>query len=101
MISNDTECGQEVLTARLSLTSCSSLQFTCSDGLCVDLARRCDGHTDCKDTSDELDCRVLNLHSSYNKFLSPPPSNDIILFFLFHYDHIQRESRRESSSLSP
>ena len=74
MISNDTECGQEVLTARLSLTSCSSLQFTCSDGLCVDLARRCDGHTDCKDTSDELDCRVLNLHSSYNKFLSPPPN---------------------------
>ena len=75
LISNDTECSQDVYTASLSLTSCSPGQFTCSDGLCVELTARCDGKTDCGDTSDELHCRVVALHSSYNKFLSPPPHN--------------------------
>ena len=33
---------------------------------------RCDGKTDCKDFTDEMDCRVIEVDSSYNKFLSPP-----------------------------
>ena len=33
---------------------------------------RCDGKVDCKDSSDELKCRVVDFDSSYNKFLSPP-----------------------------
>ena len=33
---------------------------------------RCDGKTDCKDFTDEMDCRVIEFDSSYNKFLSPP-----------------------------
>ena len=33
---------------------------------------RCDGKTDCKDFTDEIDCRVIEFDSSYNKFLSPP-----------------------------
>ena len=77
MISNDTECSQEVVTTQLSLTSCSSLQFTCSDGLCLDLGRRCDGRTDCQDSSDELDCRVLSIQSSYNMFLPPHSKSEI------------------------
>ena len=82
----------------LSLTSYASDQFTCNDGLCVDLhlrqARveycqpigavvqnivsqwellfRCDGRTDCKDAADELECRVIESNPSYNRFISPP-----------------------------
>ena len=33
---------------------------------------RCDSKTDCKDFTDEMDCRVIEFDSSYNKFLSPP-----------------------------
>ena len=28
---------------------------------------RCDGKVDCDDTSDEIDCNVLNMDKSYNK----------------------------------
>ena len=33
---------------------------------------RCDGKTDCKDAADELECRVIEVNPSYNRFLSPP-----------------------------
>ena len=30
---------------------------------------RCDGKVDCTDTSDEINCNVLNLDNSYNKVI--------------------------------
>ena len=39
-ITNDTECGKEVFSKALSLTSCSPTQFTCNDGLCISIAQR-------------------------------------------------------------
>lgn len=35
---------------------CSSNSFHCSNGRCINAAWKCDGHNDCGDDSDELDC---------------------------------------------
>ncbi|EEC16848.1 low-density lipoprotein receptor, putative, partial [Ixodes scapularis] len=35
---------------------CEPGQFQCGDGSCIDYRRRCDGHYDCNDYSDEQNC---------------------------------------------
>jgi len=35
---------------------CPSNSFHCSNGRCVNAAWKCDGHDDCGDDSDEMDC---------------------------------------------
>lgn len=35
---------------------CSSFQFQCDKGGCIDAQRRCNGEPDCADQSDEHDC---------------------------------------------
>jgi len=36
--------------------SCPGGFFTCHNGECIHTSKHCDGHTDCKDKSDEFDC---------------------------------------------
>ena len=74
-IANDSECSPGVSNTILSLTSCHADQFTCDDGLCVPLQDRCDGQPECKDSTDEINCKVIETDQSYNKFLSPPPQS--------------------------
>ena len=33
--------------------------FTCDNGQCVNLDKRCDQYADCADASDEVDCSVV------------------------------------------
>ncbi|XP_053634161.1 uncharacterized protein [Cherax quadricarinatus] len=62
-------CGRQV---EYLLTACSEGDFTCSDGSCVSAALRCDQVTDCADSSDELNCDVLQVPHGYSRELSPP-----------------------------
>ena len=55
----------------LKLTRCHEGEFTCSSGDCVSMEERCDQAPNCKDKSDEVDCRLLQLEKNYNKKVPP------------------------------
>ncbi|XP_063874968.1 uncharacterized protein LOC135108154 isoform X2 [Scylla paramamosain] len=57
---------------RLKLTSCRGNTFTCGDGECIDISRRCNLELDCDDHSDELNCDTLIIQPGYEKRLPPP-----------------------------
>ena len=59
---------------QLLLSNCYDDQFTCNDGTCVPLQSRCDKKLDCKDLSDEKECRLVVLDMErYKKDDTPPP----------------------------
>lgn len=73
----------------LMLTVCNEKEFTCSDGSCVDINKRCNSEIDCVDRSDELDCLPLLLPPQYSNIIPPPRIMDKkplkIAFFLDIY----------------
>ena len=70
---NDTKCTQNGETITLTLSTCTTNQFTCNDGDCIRIDLRCNGDTDCDDQSDEVGCRSISLGKSYSKD-DPPPT---------------------------
>ena len=48
-------------SALMSLTGCNKTEFACKDGSCVPMVERCDGKTNCKDASDEENCKYIYL----------------------------------------
>ena len=58
-------------TLEMKLTGCNKTQFTCDNGQCVKMEERCNQLPDCKDTSDEMDCKMLVLKKGYNKRVPP------------------------------
>ena len=59
-------------TTYLKLSGCrSNDQFTCSNGQCVTMEERCNQVPNCKDQSDEVDCKLLFLKKNYNSKVPP------------------------------
>ncbi len=56
------------------MTACNESEFNCRNGLCVGMERRCDGHLDCADKSDEVDCAIIQQDPSYILWMPPPPT---------------------------
>ena len=72
-IKNDTfECGEGgSYNADLKLTGCEEDEFTCDDGQCIKMAKRCDNLPNCRDKSDEMKCSLWEPHVGYNKEIPP------------------------------
>lgn len=40
----------------LDFPACNTGQFRCTNAICIPTRWRCDGHADCTDNSDEVNC---------------------------------------------
>ena len=88
----------------LLLTTCDDDMYTCGDGSCVPMEKRCDLEVDCKDESDEVQCTIAQKPKGYDSG-KPPPRIDpnipvmvevLLFFYSFHKidlvnDHITLE----------
>lgn len=59
-------------TVNLTLSVCGLGQFTCTDGSCIDLTKRCDLRIDCSDQSDEARCSLVAVPPGYSPIIPPP-----------------------------
>merc|ERR1712223_53703 len=69
-------CGKgRPYTNMLKLTGCAEDEFTCDDGQCIKMERRCDQVTgkvpNCRDESDEEGCQLIVFKNNYNKNIPP------------------------------
>ena len=69
---NTNECSSSSWIINLSPCKVGK-EFTCSNGQCISLIKRCDRHFDCNDRSDETTCSKFKLYSTYSK--ETPPQN--------------------------
>ena len=59
-------------TTLLKLSGCNpDGEFTCNNGQCVTMEQRCNQIANCRDESDEVDCKLLLLKNNYNKKIPP------------------------------
>ena len=70
----ESSCNQGLDEKRvLLLTSCQPGQFSCDNAECIDIINRCDGVQQCRDLSDEKECRLVNIDpEKYLKGKTPP-----------------------------
>ena len=75
--------GDDVSADVRNVTDYGDYEFTCDDGQCVSMEKRCDHYQDCEDGSDEERCNLISLQKGYKKDVPPftriSASNDTIL----------------------
>ena len=57
--------------ALFKLTGCKEDEFTCDDGQCTIMEKRCNQVPDCRDKTDEKDCQLVILEEGYNNNIPP------------------------------
>ena len=55
----------------MKLTGCNKTEFTCDDGQCIKMEERCNQMPNCRDESDEFNCKILALKKGYNQRVPP------------------------------
>ena len=75
---SDEKCTDEKdFTSKILMTTCPEEDFTCGDGLCVSMAKRCDKIIDCiNDSADEEDCNMVQFDQTYKKEFAPVKVDD-------------------------
>ena len=66
---------EDEYVTELKMSGCQNGEFTCNDGQCVSMEKRCNQLPDCRDKSDERHCKILVLEEGYNKKVPPIQSN--------------------------
>ena len=72
IVGDNDNCGDgEDYSILLKFSGCKDGEFTCDDGQCVRMEERCDQLADCRDKSDEMQCKLVVLEEGYNKRVPP------------------------------
>ena len=73
LLEGDGGCGQNKnFSTSIVLTSCTDAEFTCQDGFCINMTKRCNKIIDCpNDSSDEENCFMVNYDQTYKKEFAP------------------------------
>ncbi|XP_018018358.2 uncharacterized protein LOC108674884 [Hyalella azteca] len=56
----------------LAFTVCRTSEFSCDDGQCIPIQKRCDDILNCRDSSDEKSCSVIKTPKNYDAVYIPP-----------------------------
>ena len=77
-IIGDKGCGKgsHSYKVELKMTGCKDGNFTCNDGQCVSMTKRCDHVPNCRDESDEKGCNILVLKEGFNRRVPPVGKNE-------------------------
>ena len=68
---DDCSKGLQNKMKNIKFTTCTNGQFTCDDGLCIDIEQTCDQVSNCIDESDENNCVTMVIKDNYNKKIAP------------------------------